>query len=154
RGDVENIVLQSLRKEPARRYLSAEQFAEDIRRYLAGLPVHARKDTLFYRTGKFLRRNRWPLAAATVAIAGLIGASGVAFWQARRAQRQFAAARSMAMTLLIDVNEKFRVLPGSMEGRKLMVEKALVCLEAMSSEAGRDPAILWDLARGYERIAS
>ena len=154
RGDLENIVLKALRKEPVRRYNSVEQFAEDIRRHLAGLPVQARKDTLRYRTGKFVRRNRWPVAVGALATAGLMLATAIAVVQANRAQRQFEGARSMAMTLLIDVNEKFRVLPGSMEGRKLMVEKGLASLNLMSREAGNDAAILWDLARGYEKIAS
>src|SRR6266568_1726774 len=53
RGDLDNIVLKALRKEPQRRYASVEQFSEDIRRHLEGLPVIARKDTVAYRTSKF-----------------------------------------------------------------------------------------------------
>ena len=48
-GDMDNIVLKALRKEPQRRYTSVEQFSEDIRRYLIGLPVLAHKDSLLYR---------------------------------------------------------------------------------------------------------
>ncbi len=50
RGDLDNIVLMAMRKEPARRYASVGQFSEDIRRHLAGLPVIARKDTVAYRS--------------------------------------------------------------------------------------------------------
>lgn len=57
-GDLDNIVLMALRKEPARRYQSVEQFSEDIRRYLEGLPVLARKDTFAYRASKFVRRHK------------------------------------------------------------------------------------------------
>src|SRR5205807_10034495 len=53
RGDLDNIVLMALRKEPERRYQSVEQFSEDIRRHLESRPVHARKDTFGYRSGKF-----------------------------------------------------------------------------------------------------
>jgi len=154
RGDLENILLKALRKEPVRRYASAEQFAEDIRRHLAGLPVLARKDTLAYRTGKFLRRNRWPVAVGAVAVAGLMLTTAIAVSHARRAKRQFEAARSMAMTMLIDVNDEFRLLPGSVKGRKLVVEKGLENLGPLGQEARNDPAVLWDLARGYEKIAS
>jgi serine/threonine-protein kinase len=56
-GDLDNIVLMALRKEPARRYPSAEALSEDIRRHLEGLPVSARPSTFVYRTRKFLRRN-------------------------------------------------------------------------------------------------
>jgi serine/threonine-protein kinase len=58
RGDLDRIVLVALRKEPERRYASAGQFAEDVERFLAGRPVQAQRDTLRYRTGKFVRRNR------------------------------------------------------------------------------------------------
>src|SRR5262249_49891942 len=58
RGDLDNIVLMAMRKEPKRRYGSAEQFSEDIRRYLAGLPVIARPDTASYRAAKFVTRHK------------------------------------------------------------------------------------------------
>ncbi|MCA9736892.1 MAG: tetratricopeptide repeat protein, partial [Gemmatimonadetes bacterium] len=58
RGDLDTIVLQALQKDPSRRYASAEAFADDIARYLDGLPVRARPDSWTYRTGKFVRRNR------------------------------------------------------------------------------------------------
>ena len=67
-GDLDNIVLMAIRKDPQRRYGSAEQFSDDIRRYLEGLPVIARRDTLGYRSSKFLRRHM----AATVAVAGVL----------------------------------------------------------------------------------
>ncbi|OLE55252.1 MAG: hypothetical protein AUG51_04010 [Acidobacteria bacterium 13_1_20CM_3_53_8] len=68
RGDLDNIVLMALRKEPRRRYASAEQFSEDIRRHLNGLPIAARKDTLFYRGVKFFKRNKG-YAVYTLAVA-------------------------------------------------------------------------------------
>jgi len=64
KGDLDTICLMALRKEPERRYSSIEQFSEDIRRYLTGLPVIAQKDTLGYRAGKYLRRNKAILAGA------------------------------------------------------------------------------------------
>jgi serine/threonine protein kinase/TolB-like protein/Flp pilus assembly protein TadD len=57
-GDLDNMVLMALRKEPERRYASVGQFSEDIRRHLEGLPVIACKDTLSYRSAKFIRRNK------------------------------------------------------------------------------------------------
>ncbi len=57
RGDLDNIVLMALRKEPLRRYASAEALSEDLRRYLEGLPVKARKGTSAYRAGKYVKRH-------------------------------------------------------------------------------------------------
>ena len=53
-GDIDNILMMALRKEPERRYGSVEQFANDLRRHLQGHPVAARPDTIRYRTGKFI----------------------------------------------------------------------------------------------------
>ncbi len=57
-GDLDNIVLMALRKDPARRYASAEQLSEDVKRYLGDMPVSARADTFGYRTKKFATRNK------------------------------------------------------------------------------------------------
>ena len=71
-GDVDAIVLKTLRKEPRYRYSSVEQLAEDIRRHLGGRPVAARRGTLVYRGGKFLRRHLVGVAAIAVAFLALI----------------------------------------------------------------------------------
>ena len=76
-GDLDRIVLMALRKEPERRYASAQALAEDVERHLAGQPVHAREDSLFYRASKFVRRNRIQVGAALL-VAAAIGAALVA----------------------------------------------------------------------------
>ena len=84
RGDLENIVLKALRKEPARRYASAEQFSEDIRRYLEGYPVIAQADRWTYRATKFVQRNTAAVAAAALAAVLIVGFSISTAIQARR----------------------------------------------------------------------
>lgn len=88
KGDLDNIVLMALRKEPSRRYASVGQFSEDIRRYLEGLPVLAHKDTLAYRAGKFINRNKIGVAASAVVALALIGGLAAALWQADAARRE------------------------------------------------------------------
>ena len=56
-GDLDTIVLKALNKEPQRRYASVAEFAADIQRHLDGVPVLARRDSIAYRAGKFVRRN-------------------------------------------------------------------------------------------------
>jgi len=70
-GDLDVIVAKALRKEPQRRYASAEQLAGDITRHLGGLPVLARPDTLGYRASRFVARNRGYVAAGALAFGGL-----------------------------------------------------------------------------------
>lgn len=72
-GDLDNIVLMALRKEPDRRYASVEQFSEDIRRHLEGLPVRAHRDTFTYRASKFVRRHKAGVLATALIIAALLG---------------------------------------------------------------------------------
>jgi serine/threonine-protein kinase len=67
RGDLDNIILMALRKEPQRRYASVEAFSDDINRYLKGHPVIARKGTWSYRAGKYVKRHK----GAVAAVAGL-----------------------------------------------------------------------------------
>lgn len=71
-GDLDRIVLMALRKEPGRRYASVQQFSEDIRRHMEGLPVRARGDSLLYRAGKFTKRNRAAVMSAAMAIVLLV----------------------------------------------------------------------------------
>ena len=68
-GDLDNIVLKALRKEPERRYASVAQFSDDIGRFLEGLPVRAHRDRLLYRGLKFLKRNRVPAITAVLGAA-------------------------------------------------------------------------------------
>ena len=93
-GDLDNIVLMALRKEPNRRYASVGQFSEDIQRFLDGHPVLAQKDTFRYRARKFLRRHAW--AAATVAGLFLLLAAGIVTtsWEARIANHQRVRAET------------------------------------------------------------
>jgi serine/threonine-protein kinase len=94
-GDLDTIVMMSMRKEAARRYESAQQFGDDIRRYLEGMPVSARPDTGWYRAHKFVARNRIPVAISILIVVGLtIGIFAVS-GQARRAR--IAEGRALAM---------------------------------------------------------
>jgi tetratricopeptide (TPR) repeat protein len=95
RGDLDNIVLMAMRKDPARRYTSVGQFSEDIRRHLAGLPVVARKDTVSYRTGKFVNRHRIGVAAALLILLSLVGGIIATLIQVRTARHERAKAEAI-----------------------------------------------------------
>jgi len=94
-GELDLIVLKAMQKEPVRRYQSVEQFSEDIRRYLAGLPIIARRDTLAYRAGKFARRHWLGLTATGIVFLALVGGVGASTWEARRADREAAVAQAV-----------------------------------------------------------
>src|SRR5437867_9841871 len=112
-GDLDNIILKALQKEPARRYSSAAEFAEDIRRYLEGLPVGARHDSFGYRSGKFIRRHKAAVLAAALAAISLVAGTSVATMQAVRAERRFQQVKLLARSVLYDIHDSIRDLPGS-----------------------------------------
>jgi len=104
-GDVDNIVLMALRKEPERRYGSVMQFSEDIRRHLEGLPVIARKDTLGYRSAKFLQRHKAGVAAAAAIVTLVIGAIAILIWERNAAvqARAEAFSRELAANAIVQL---------------------------------------------------
>ena len=98
-GELDQVVLMALRKEPARRYESAAQFSEDVGRYLDARPVQARRDTLRYRARKFVQRNRAAVALGSLVlllVAGLAVVSTVAAFTQARQQAALADERDRA----------------------------------------------------------
>lgn len=93
-GDLDAICRKALAHDPAERYASATELAEDLKRLQDGAPVIARAATVGYRLRKFIRRNAWGAAAATAFVLGLAAAAGYSVWQAREAR--IAAARAEA----------------------------------------------------------
>ena len=87
RGDLDNIVLKALSKQPAQRYASADAFAADLQRYLDGLPVQAHPGRAVDRLLKFVRRHRTPVAAAASVVLALSAGMAVAWREAVSAQR-------------------------------------------------------------------
>jgi eukaryotic-like serine/threonine-protein kinase len=158
-GDLDNIVLKALSKEPDRRYASADQFSEDVRRHLEGLPVIARPDTLHYRASKFVRRNRGAVLAGVVLFAALVaGVAGTAS-QARRAnaervqaEQRFDDVRRLANSFVFEVHDAIRDLPGSTPARKLLVDRGLEYLDKLARGAGTRADLRRELGGAYVKI--
>jgi serine/threonine-protein kinase len=125
KGDLDNIVLMALRKEPSRRYVSAEQLSEDLRRHLAGLPVMARTDTLRYRVAKFVQRHRVGVATTVVGIvcvAGLIGFYTIRLTQERDRARLETTKAEQISTFL---QEMLSSVDPNRDGREVRVIEVL-----------------------------
>jgi eukaryotic-like serine/threonine-protein kinase len=160
-GDLDWITLKALEKDPGRRYNSAAALASDLRRYLDSRPVGARPPTLTYRTRRFVRRNRWGVAAGLmVAVSLLISVSGVA-WQAHvasqerdRAERRFDLARETAQVLLYEVDDLLAPLAGTTEVRERIVERSLDYLSRLGAEAADNVPLKIDIAAAYLRAGS
>jgi serine/threonine protein kinase/tetratricopeptide (TPR) repeat protein len=158
-GDLDNIVLMALRKEPMRRYASVDQFSQDIERHLEHLPVIARNATLAYRAGKFVARYRTGVAAAILVAVSLIAGLVISLREARiarteraRAERRFNDVRNLSNTLLFKIDDSIASLPGSTEAQHLLILSAQQYLDSLSQEASGDVSLLRELADGYQKL--
>ena len=160
-ADLDNIVLMAMRKEPQRRYATAEQFAEDLRRHLDGLPVRARRDTFSYRAGKFVHRHKLGVAAAAVIALTLLIGIVATVWQARvaraeraRAERRFQEVRQLANSIVFEVHDAVVNLPGSTSARSLIVQRGLKYLDSLAQDSAGDRGLQRELAAAYEKLGA
>ncbi len=159
RGDLDNIVLKALRKEKERRYASVEQFADDIKNYLNGLPVKAHPQSFEYRAAKFIKRNRLAVSLAAIAVVLIVGGVVAAVWQsfeARRhqqiAEQRFDQVRKIANSLIFDYHDEISKLEGTTKLREKLVVDAVNYLNAVSQEAGDNVELLKETAMAYRKI--
>jgi len=129
-GDLDNIILKALRKEPHRRYASVEALSQDIRRHLEGLPVSARPDTLRYRLAKFLRRNAIAAGWAALLGLGLLLAAIIStsmYFQAEAARREAVQQRAAADHVGLFLKEMLASIdPSYARGRDTSVIRQVV----------------------------
>ncbi|HRH46518.1 MAG TPA: protein kinase, partial [Pyrinomonadaceae bacterium] len=159
RGDLDNIILKALRKEPERRYQTVQEFSEDIRRHLVGLPVTATADTTFYRVGKFVKRHRIGVLVSVLFALTLVSATAITTWQAivakrerARAEQHFNQVRKLANTVLFDYHDDVAKLAGSTPLREKMVKDALEYLDNLSAGNIADKDLQLELAAAYQKI--
>jgi eukaryotic-like serine/threonine-protein kinase len=161
RGDLDAVLLKTLRKEPEQRYATAGELADDIQRYLEGRPVVARRGTGMYRARKFVTRHRAAVAAtaiccilAIVGVLSILRAEHTARVEQARAEQRFNDVRALANSLLFEIHDAIRDLPGSTGARKLLVDRALKYLDSLARESSGDIGLQRELAAAYERVGA
>lgn len=152
-GDLAAVALKALRREPAERYESVGALMRDLERYREGRPVEAQPPTWSYRAGKFLRRNRWPVAAGSLAAAAVFMATGVALWQGRLAEQRFEQVRKLARSVMFDLHDAVKPLSGSLAARQMIVQQSLEYLDALARDKQASEEVQLDVVRGYLRLA-
>jgi WD40 repeat protein len=93
RGEIETIVGKALEKEKSRRYSSAGEMGEDIRRHLVNEPIRARPTTALYRARRFVSRNKGLVSSTAIVFAVLVAATIFSLLSARDARRSASLAR-------------------------------------------------------------
>jgi len=173
-GDVDNIVLMAMRKDPLRRYQSAEQLAADIQRHLKDEPVIARPETLGYIAGKFLRRNAMGVGAVAAIIALLAGGvvatsllyreadtqRGIADSARKEAletsklfQARSTAYRNGVVAHLVQARNEIRKQEGATAVRKLMIQTALNLANELQQDIKNDDQLNASIAEHYQALA-
>lgn len=152
-GDLDNIVLMALRKEPIRRYQSVEQFSEDIQKYLKGLPVIARPNTFSYRSEKFVRRNLVASVVGALLLLSLIGGIVVSIWFANLAWKESIKAQKINAFL----QKTFTEAPFEEKGQNLKFAEVLdTASQRVETELADEPEVkakvLLTLGQTYYRI--
>lgn len=159
RGDLDNIVMMALHYEPERRYATVERLADDIRKHLEHRPVSARRPTLRYRAAVFVARHTAAVVAAALVFLALAAGyvatlreAHIANQQRALAQRRFDDVRKLAGSLIFEIHDSIRDLPGAAPSRRLLIHTALQYLDGLSQDAKGDPGLERDLAAAYLRL--
>ncbi|HVE56996.1 MAG TPA: serine/threonine-protein kinase, partial [Pyrinomonadaceae bacterium] len=159
KGDLDNIILKAIRREPERRYQSVEEFCDDIHRYLNNLPVGATADSRRYRVGKFYNRHRTGVLTGIAVSLLLIVSTAVSGWQffvaqqeRARSEQRFNELRGVAKSLLTDTNAALAKLPRSGELRKSILEKSVAVLDSLAKEETSDADFLNEIADAYDQL--
>lgn len=171
--EVETIVLKSLAKERERRYQNAGELARDVRNYLGGFPIEAKRDSAVYQLRVIARRNKGKVLALGT-IAALVVVSGVimaVLWreasrqkelaeaalaaeafERKRADENFNAVRGLARTFIHDINDEIAPLRGATRARATMLREARAYLEKLAGQAGDDVGLLREVADAADRV--
>ncbi len=160
-GDLDAIVLMALRKEPERRYASAGELADDLRRHLEGLPVRARGDSSLYRAGRFARRHAAGIAATVAVVLALAGGVVGATWGLVLARRERDRADASARETRRAVDQFFTRLgeeqrldqPAMQPLRKELLEDARRFYERFLVEHAGDTSARAEVAVARSRLA-
>jgi len=158
-GDLDDIVLKCLRREPELRYGSARELIEDIHRYQTHQPVLARRGSVAYRTSRYLRRHWLAIGAAAALLLTLAGGLIATYWQAQEAERQRALAqkrfdlsRALVNDVLFDFQDRIAEVPGTIAARRHLVARTKDYLEQIAVDAQDNPGLLIDLSLAERRL--
>ncbi|GJQ28142.1 MAG: hypothetical protein HBSAPP03_00260 [Phycisphaerae bacterium] len=180
--EIETIVLKCLNKDRDRRYQTAGELARDLRHYLAGEPIEAKRDSAAYLLSKTLHRYRGMVTAAGVFLGMLVvfavgmtvlygkatraeegtrlalgkaeDATRAEAAQRQRADANFKAGHAMAMAMVGEIERKLSVLRGATAAREALLREGQAYLDAVDVKASDDPDLLMDLAAAHEKMGN
>jgi serine/threonine protein kinase len=151
RGDLTKVLSKATQPSLDERYKGVEELAADLRAYLDGMPVSAQPPTFVYRSSKFIRRHWLSLSATVLFVFGMAAAATVAIYQAHEAQERYHDLRSLTTSLLSEMKDAIRDVPGSTPAQQIMLTRVMKNLDKMTRMSS-DPAVQLDLAEAYAQL--
>lgn len=157
-GDLDNIIMKALRKEPERRYESVANLAADVGNYLERRPVSARKPSFRYRAGRFISRNRVAVATSTAVFLTVVAMTA---WYTHRLgaerdiaeqERQTAEAATEFLIDLFAVNDPAESLGESLSAREVLDRGATKLDEGLTESPLVRARLLQTLGVVYEQL--
>ncbi len=159
-GDLDNILLKALEKPVDRRYPSVDALVQDVRNYLDGFPVAARAPSMGYLVGKFVARNKVPVAAAALALLAMVVGAGATAWNAHQAELARASAerrlkdiRSITGEVVMQYGDAITHLPGGMKLKEQLLTDTVRYLDRLLPETDADSQFKGEIAMAYARLA-
>lgn len=154
RGDLDTIVLKSLKKNPQERYASVTALADDLGRYLHNEPIRARPDTLTYRAAKFVRRNRAIVAVGTLAVIAVVAGLGGVFVQTRRAFRERDRASRITgfMTNMFNVSDPSQARGNSITAREILDKAAKDIETGLARDSETQAQMMYVMGEVYDNL--
>ena len=149
-ADLKAIQEKATATKPSERYETVAQLADDVTRAQSSLALTARSHGPVDRLRRFARRNRVPAAAGALVVLSLLAGLLATWNQARIAEHRFDQVRALSNTMLSDLHDAIRDLPGATAARQLLAERAVAYLDTLSATGRED--IEAELARGYEQV--
>lgn len=160
RGDLDNLVMKALHKNPAQRYASVREFADDVDRYLTVQPLKATKASWLYRTEKFIRRHSLGVGLGLLAAISLLSGSVISTWQWQIAQdkqaeveRRSQDVHELTSMVVFDIPKSIAQLPGSTALRERMMRKGVTYLDNLEKTGVNSPKLRLDLASAYVELS-
>ena len=163
--ELETILLKAMSKNPSERYATAQDLADDLRRFIDDRPVLARRPTLAQVAGKWARRHRGFVHSAVLLVCLGCVALAVVAWTLHRSRQQteqalhqarsaWQASRRAFDTLYEAADKAVTDSPKGLPERRAFLERALDFYERFASEFGDDPIMRFEQARAYVSVGN
>jgi hypothetical protein len=153
-GDLENILLKALHREPSRRYGSVPELAADLERFLEWRPVEATPDSFAYRAARYVRRHWIPMAVAAAMTVALTSATVVSLRERQRTQQRAFETRQLAGKLIFDLHDEIANVPGATKALEKLAATVSEYLEKLSPNASSDPEVAWEVFNAFWRLST